>query len=657
MNNMQYYGEGFTRKILDKIIDGIMVVDKYGVIENFNNSAERIFGYKFADIAGNKAEILFDDTSKELFSGYLDLYLNFGEADEEGDIGFETELKGIKKDGIKFDLKLGMSKVEAKDASRKLVCIISDISQKKLESESLIKAKELAEAANQAKSDFLANMSHELRTPMNGIMGLSELILDTELSEEQREYAKLIYSSSDNLLNILNDILDLSKVEAGMVELEESPVDIRLMVDELIRLYNPVANEKKLGDIKVKIADSVDKVLLLDLTKTTQILRNLINNSLKFTEQGGIALEIETIEGGKLRFSVIDTGIGIAPDRLEKIFNKFVQADESTTRKYGGTGLGLALCREYVNLMGGDIRVSSRKDFGSQFWFDISLKPAEANAKPINEKKQGVNIHGKINSSHKVLVVDDHPINRIFAKKLLLKIGFTDIDMAEDGLQALEKINQNNYFLVFMDCQMPNLDGYQTTALIREIEKNKSGHLRIIAMTANAMSGDAEKCYRAGMDDYLSKPIKTQKLLEILSKYISVEPGIIETSVDNKVVEEPVDLAHLRLFTNGDKKEERELTALFFEQAKYSIEGLLTAISYGDNDAWRNAAHKLKGAAANFGANKLSQAAFNAEQLEIAAKDIKRELYNQIVNEVIQVAEFMNYETNFTNSKIKIFSS
>jgi PAS domain S-box-containing protein len=641
----------FTQKILDKIIDSIIVVDNDGNIETFNAASERIFGYKFYDILHKNAEILFDEDSKNLFKSYLDLYLNFGEAEEEGDIGFETELKGLKADGSKLEIKLGMSKVESRDGSRKLICIISDISRKKAEEENLIKAKDAAESANKAKSDFLANMSHELRTPMNGIMGLSELILDTELSDEQREYAKLIYTSSENLLNILNDILDLSKIEAGMVQVEELPVDLKILTEEIVELYNATSREKNLGNIKLNISENLPKVIYTDMTKISQILRNLINNAIKFTENGGVALDVDIVND-KIKFSVVDTGIGIPEDRLDKIFKKFVQADESTTRKYGGTGLGLAICKEYTNILGGEIGVQSRRNFGSEFWFEIPLKIAEEGVKAYNETKKQISLSSKINSSQKILIVDDHPINRLFAKKLMLKIGFSDIDLAEDGLQALEKINQNKYNLVFMDCQMPNLDGYQTTQLVREIEKNKNEHLRIIAMTANAMNGDAEKCIRAGMDDYLSKPIKTQKLLEVLSKYVDISGSELEESGQSIKSDKPVDIEHLNIFTGGDKKEERELTALFFEQAKYSVITLQDTLSKDDGEGWKMAAHKLKGASANFGANMLSQYAFDAEQAQYEDKNFKRRMYNLINDEIAKVAKFMDYDLDFNSSII-----
>ncbi|MDX1949696.1 MAG: ATP-binding protein [Rickettsiales bacterium] len=639
----------FYNQVLNKILNGIVIIDNKGNIANYNNFAERIFGFSRDDVLGNQASMLFTKESANLLETYLNLYLNFGNSEEEGDIGFESELNGVTKDGKNIKVKVGINKIDI-EGVRKLVCIIDDVTENRKEQENLLKAKQEAEAANRAKSDFLANMSHELRTPMNGIMGLTELILDTELTNEQKEFVKLIYSSSDNLLNILNDILDLSKIEAGMMEVEEVPFDITKALSDLCKLYTPVAKDKGLCELKVQYFSDIPQAVMGDYSKFSQIVRNLLSNAIKFTEKGGVEIIAEANEN-KIKISVFDTGIGIPAERIEKIFDKFTQADNSTTRKYGGTGLGLAIVKEYVNMLGGQIGVNSQVNYGSEFWFEIPIKIVSET--PINSKKIGTNNFSNFDRKSKILVVDDHPVNRLFAKKLLSKMGFTDIDMAEDGMQAIEKVNENEYFIVFMDCQMPNLDGYQSTKLIREMEKSKNSHLNIIAMTANAMNGDREKCLKAGMDEYISKPIKSNKLLDVLSKFVDIDLGVTSVQSPNHANNnDPVDLNHLSLFTDGDKKEERELTSLFFEQAKLSITSLAEALAYDNLDEWRDAAHKLKGASANFGANNLSNIALDAEKFFSESPEKKREFYSLIISEIEKVSKFMNYNIDLDYAKI-----
>ncbi len=646
--------------ILDKIIDGVIVVNKEGRVENLNVSTTRIFGKTNDEILNKAASDLFTEASGELFNTYVNLYLNFGDTDEEGDIGFETELKAYSASKGNLNLKVGISKVSLDNGQKKMVCIISDITQQKIEEEELKRSKEAAELANKAKSDFLANMSHELRTPMNGIMGLAELMLDTSLSEEQKEYTKIIYSSSDNLLNILNDILDLSKIEAGMMEVEEAPYNLMQVIEDINKLYKPILDEKALGEIKITTEGDISNILMGDLSKVMQVIRNLVNNAIKFTDKGGIQIHTK-FKDDIIKVSVIDTGCGIPAERQDKIFEKFVQADTSTTRKFGGTGLGLAICKEYMNLMGGIIGINSVVNYGSEFWFILPLKKAAAGVEAINTKKASKNIT-KLDVSKKILVVDDHPINRLFAKKLLFKLGFADVDLADDGLQALEMIGKNTYNLVFMDCMMPNLDGYQTTGLIREMEKAKGGHLNIIAMTANAMSGDREKCLRAGMDEYISKPIKSNRLIDVISNFIDIDPSISsdiseEKTVGNVVnISTPVDMEHLRMFTDGDKKEERELVSLFFEQAKLALQSLNESMNSFDNEGWKSAAHKLKGASGNFGANKLSTICFEAEQNHTEDTEEKKVKYKLILEEMGKVSKFMGYKPDWMQGNLYAIS-
>lgn len=391
--------------------------------------------------------------------------------------------------------------------------------------EDLRKAVKKAEEANKAKSEFLANMSHELRTPMNGVLGMTELLLDTPRANEEKDILNTIHASGENLLKLLNDILDISKVEAGDLTIENVPFDIDVAVNEICRLYDSVASEKNLS-LSYKKENDIPKCVIGDLGRFQQILRNLLSNALKFTENGSVTLSLrfsDTEENKQLYFSVHDTGIGISEDKQLTIFDKFTQADTSTSRKYGGTGLGLAITKQLVELMGGTIDIKSTIGEGTIFYgvFPVSL-PVDGQI-PVNstsdvatytEREEG------FDTSIKVLAVDDHPINIKFIVKILSKMGFSNVDIAENGVEALEKMEQTDYKVVFMDCQMPELDGYEATKIIRKNELDTKTHQLIIAMTANAMVGDREKCLEAGMDDYISKPIKLDKLSDLLQKWL-----------------------------------------------------------------------------------------------------------------------------------------
>ena len=385
--------------------------------------------------------------------------------------------------------------------------------------------REKAEQSNKAKSEFLANMSHELRTPMNGMLGMCEFLLKGELDEEQQDNVETIYKSGNNLLSILNDILDISKIEAGELKIENVPFHLNTVIMEMQQLFSPIAQDKGL-EILLNRQGSIPSTIIGDLGRVQQILRNLISNALKFTEQGSISIIVKVIdreERKSLYIAVKDTGIGIPKDKLDIIFEKFSQADTSTSRKYGGTGLGLTICYQLTKMMGGRIGVESSIGKGAMFWFEIPLNVADNEEVAVNLYSED-----KLDPSElllpkdiKILVVDDHPVNQKLVKKMLTNLELIHIDIATNGMQAIEMIEENKYDVVLMDCQMPELDGYQATRILRDKEKKQGvACLPVIALTANAMVGDREKCFDAGMNDYLSKPVKTDKLTRVLKKWV-----------------------------------------------------------------------------------------------------------------------------------------
>ena len=382
-------------------------------------------------------------------------------------------------------------------------------------------AKEKADASNVAKSAFLANMSHEIRTPLHGIIGMAQLIRRNGLSSEQEVRLGMLETSADHLLNVIEAILDLSKIEAGKLMLEALPVSPQRVLSETVAMLGEAARSKQLSlDWR---AGPLPDNLLGDAARVRQALINYVNNAIKFTTAGEIVLAVSVVEdqpdGALLRFEVLDTGIGIDPEVLPRLFANFEQADASTTRRYGGTGLGLAITRRLAELMGGAAGALSVPGEGSTFWFTAWLaKQGAANSHPAGaEQASPADILHDVHGGAPILVAEDHPVNREVARELLEDVGLR-VDFAEDGGQALAMVRSGNYALVLMDMQMPNMDGIEATRRIRET--HPSAQLPIVAMTANAFGEHRDQCLAAGMDDFITKPVDTQALHAILVKWL-----------------------------------------------------------------------------------------------------------------------------------------
>lgn len=394
--------------------------------------------------------------------------------------------------------------------------------------EELRTAKARADRASRSKSDFLANMSHEIRTPMNGIIGMINILMRTSLKEDQKTYAEMVAQSADNLLMIINDILDFSKIEAGKLEFETIDFDFHHVIAETVRLSAFRANEKNM-QVSHHIAPNIPNVLRGDPGRLRQVITNLLSNAIKFTDQGEVKISIhlsdEKKKTLKLRFDVRDTGIGIAKEKKDLLFQSFSQLDPSTTRRFGGTGLGLAICKSLVEKMGGRIGVQSDMGKGSTFWFTASFARPAPDAKP--DAKQLIAPHLESNSAKnkchrdiRILLVEDNDINQMVVVRLLEDFGLKP-DVAENGLEALKMMSATGYDLVLMDIQMPVMDGYEATTRIRDLQSGVRNHdLPIIAMTANAMQGDQEKCLQTGMSDYIAKPVDSQELIIKLKHWL-----------------------------------------------------------------------------------------------------------------------------------------
>lgn len=393
---------------------------------------------------------------------------------------------------------------------------------KKAHTDANLKTEE-ARNANKKKSEFLANMSHEIRTPMNAIIGFSDILADEDLTETQKEYLKVIRTSGGNLLNLINDILDFSKIESGKLNIEIIDCSVKELLSGIESIMYPSAAEKKL-QLKVNQYTDLPSVIRTDPFRTRQCLINLVSNAIKFTDQGHVYINvsIDNIDDvNMIVFEVEDTGIGIEPERQKEIFNSFSQADCSTARHYGGTGLGLTITKQLAGLLGGKVLLESKPEEGSVFTLMIpvnvdldaqtNIDIYERNYKSDNQNKD------KTNNifTGKALVIEDCKTNKYLTELLLQKIGF-DVQLAESGNQAIEKTSDTEYDLIFMDIEMPEMNGYETTRALRE----NGITTPIIALTAKTMKGDSEKCLQAGCNEYISKPIHADKLVEVIEKHI-----------------------------------------------------------------------------------------------------------------------------------------
>lgn len=480
-----------------------------------------------------------------------------------------------------------------------------------------------AEAATRAKSDFLATMSHEIRTPMNGVIGMAELLGDTPLTDDQRSYLRNISISADNLLAIINDILDFSKIEAGRMELDPHPFALRELVETTL-LPLKFKAERKQVPLTIIVEPDCPDTLFGDSVKVRQLLVNLAGNAVKFTEQGAIDVSFTRVGGDdatvELEMTVKDTGIGMSEEARGRIFQPFTQADSSTTRTFGGTGLGLAICRQLTELMGGSITVASQLGAGSSFTVQLMFGLAAADSVEHRPAAQDASVSGM--QPRDILLVDDVEINQELARIVMEKQGHR-VTIAGNGAEAVDACQKKRFDMIFMDIQMPVMDGFQATQAIREMERERGEHIPIVAMTAYAASGDRQKCLDAGMDSYISKPVVPEAIIAAVNRYAAKTPSPASDPVVLPVGDEPVTEATVPIFDRdellgrlGGKADLiPRFCTMFANSVTTGLEGIRQALDAGDADELHRQAHTVKGAAANIGAGRIRACATRLDEM------------------------------------------
>ena len=523
-------------------------------------------------------------------------------------------------------------------SERHLAELRNEVDEHRRTAEELLIAKEAAEAATEAKSLFLANMSHEIRTPMNAVLGMTELLLETKLNGEQREHLQLVYNSAESLLKLLNDLLEFSRAERQAVQLESAPFVLRECVEQALATVKPMAHTKSLV-FSWQSGNEVAELYLGDAGRLRQVLINLLGNAVKFTNEGSVAVEIGVEESAEerdvLRFSIADTGVGIAEDKVGEIFGVFTQADASTTRQFGGTGLGLAISKQIVEMMGGRIWVESELGQGSIFSFTTCLGRFDSQAAQMAASTSIAVASAPLQSARRVLLVEDMEPNQRVVQSMLGKRGH-EIVITSSGSAAIVLLEQDRAFdLVLMDLQMPGMSGFEATEIIREQERAQNlAPLRIVALTGNALAGDREACLAAGMDDYLAKPFRSAELIAL------VEPEQREAVVNDvaaDVVKPEITREVLLGGVDGDEDLLRELVDMVVGARRRSQESIGEAVDSGDAKLLAQTTHAYKSVLGVLGQNAAFRAAAALEECARAGEtDKAAALYEKLLAAVEQ---------------------
>jgi len=631
--------EEWLRTIIDHLGEGVYTLDQNGQLSYINGQAEKMLGWTFEEMRGRSVHELVHHHRRDgspLPAAECPIYA----AMHSCEIYRSNDEVFFHKDGTPLPVKVSGAPLMRAGERIGSVVMFSDMRTQMLLQQRLVEAKESAEQAARLKSDFLSTMSHEIRTPLNGVMGMADMLFDTRLDDSQVEYVRIIKTSADALRAIIDDILDFSKIEAGRLELEYTDFSLRKIVQNSIDILASKARESGVA-LESNIEPLLPDHFNGDPVRIRQVLLNFLSNAIKFSRNGEIRVRAESAPFAAsaeprigVRLSVRDTGIGISEEAQSRLFQSFSQADSSTTRRFGGTGLGLAICRRLVEAMGGEIGVQSAPGKGSTFWICIPLRPGKA---PIAAELTLAPVPGLLSVGSKapagtqlpaastlkpLLLAEDNAINQRVATLVLNKLGY-QVDVVENGAEAVRAAASGRYAVVLMDCQMPEMDGFEATAAIRSAERGSGRHLPIVAMTANAIEGDRERCIAAGMDDYIPKPINADRLRDVLAIWAALpgaQPDAAAPSGEPAAMPSgpqvpAVDMMRLNDLFEGDRDAIVELLVVFRESMK-NMQGRIAGEVSAHGDKVADMAHEVRGMSGNLGAQRLAEL---ATECEIAA--------------------------------------
>ena len=575
------------RDLFEGSPDAIFVEAFDGTVLDVNPAACRFHQMDYQELIGLNVMDLIPEEHREKARLEFQQFIN-------GELDYLESFSQIN-DELHIPVGIRISHIEYEQQPA-LLLHVRDITERKKAEQTLINAKELAEESTRSKEQFLANMSHEIRTPINGIMGMTHLLRQTPLNDEQSEYLEAVFFSSNNLMSIINDILDFSKIESGKLELESLEFSLEHLIKQVLQTARVKAEQKGLKLLR-EIDSNCPGLVKGDQLRVYQILVNLVDNAIKFTQKGEISIKVKALESKeapiRIAFSVVDTGIGIPEEKRIKIFESFTQADSQTTRKYGGTGLGLAISKQLVNLMGGEIWVESQEGKGSHFSFDVPFEKATGKVNVAPAISTDYQIQRQLRGV-RVLVAEDNPTSQLFIERLLRKWG-CEIELADNGKAVINKLNRSDFDIILMDMQMPEMDGYETTQYIRSKAKPMLRMIPIIAMTAHAMGGEAEKCVQMGMDDYISKPFQPQQLYTKLCYFTQGEAGTLEEQSNEEadMDQDLVNLSYLEESAGGDEEFMVDIIQSFIDNYKIDIENLREFAQTEDWPNLKKLAHKM----------------------------------------------------------------